>query len=62
MIVTHDPHTAFMAKQRIVMESGNNQTSDTEKQNRRKTFHQLSKEYRKQKICRMPLEMERVFK
>ena len=62
MIVTHDPHTAFMAKQRIVMESGTIKQVIQRSRTEEETFHQLSKEYRKQKICRMPLEMERVFK
>ena len=51
-----------MAKQRIVMESGAIKQVIQRSRTEEETFHQLSKEYRKQKICRMPLEMERVFK
>ena len=49
MIVTHDPHTAFMAKQRIVMESGAIKQVIQRSRTEEETFHQLSKEYRKQK-------------
>ena len=49
MIVTHDPHTAFMAKQRIVMEAGAIKQVIQRSKTEEETFHQLSKEYRKQK-------------
>ena len=49
MIVTHDPHTAFMAKQRIVMEAGAIKQVIQRSRTEEETFHQLSKEYRKQK-------------
>lgn len=49
MIVTHDPHTAFMAKQRIVMEAGEIKQVIQRSRTEEETFHQLSKEYRKQK-------------
>ena len=49
MIVTHDPHTAFMAKQRIVMEAGAINQVIQRSKTEEETFHQLSKEYRKQK-------------
>ena len=46
---THDPHTAFMAKQRIVMEAGAIKQVIQRSRTEEETFHQLSKEYRKQK-------------
>ena len=49
MIVTHDPHTAFMAKQRIVMEAGAIKQVIQRSKTEEETFHQLSKEYRKTK-------------
>ncbi|MFQ9440448.1 MAG: hypothetical protein ACLR13_04865 [Acutalibacteraceae bacterium] len=43
MIVTHDPHTAFMAKQRIVMESGAIKQVIQRSRTEEETFHQLTK-------------------
>ena len=49
MIVTHDPHTALMAKQRIVMEAGAIKQVIQRSEKEAAIFEQLSKEYRQQK-------------
>lgn len=50
MIVTHDPHTALMAKQRIVMASGGISCIITRNQKEEELYNQLSQEYQAQRF------------